>query len=165
MTIAKWLAVAAVTILVAGCVSAPEIKSTFDPAEAEIINKTGPAKISGQAFLRRNDGVVVYAAGSDVTLIPASVYARERIAALYRGGKINSSVPDPTTTDPRYLQMVRKAKADGEGRFEFAGVADGSFYVVTSVFWMAGDLRQGGGLQELVTVANGQSVNLVMTGA
>jgi hypothetical protein len=147
-----------------GCVAAPEITSTFNPVEAEHINRQGTATISGQAFLRRNDGVVVYGASSDTVLVPASTYAKERVAALYRGGKVNSFVPSPKNTDPRYEQMARRTKNDGEGRFTFDRVADGDYFVMTTVMWMAGDWRQGGNIMEPVTVRNGQGINLIMTG-
>ncbi|HEY6633064.1 MAG TPA: hypothetical protein VIZ90_16560 [Rhizobiaceae bacterium] len=160
----KQLAVSLLILALAGCVAAPEIKSTFNPAEAEHITRQGTATIAGQAFLRRNDGVVVYGAGSETVLVPASTYARERVAALYRGGKVNSFVPPPKNTDPRYEQMARRTKNDGEGRFTFDQVADGDYFVMTTVTWMAGDWRQGGNLMEPVAVRNGQNVNLIMTG-
>lgn len=151
-------------ILLQGCVSAPKIVSTFDPAEAAFINQAGTGRISGQAFLRRNDGMVVYAAGSDVILIPRTTYATERMNALYRGGKINSLVPEPENTDPRYISMTRKTRANGEGRFEFDGLADGDYYIVTRVVWLIGGYTQGGNLMETASIRNGQAVEIIMTG-
>ncbi|OCW56860.1 hypothetical protein [Hoeflea olei] len=146
------------------CVAAPTITSSFNPQEAEFINRQGSGSISGQAFLRRNDGIVVYAAGSDVVLIPRTAYATERMNALYRGGKFNNLVPDPATTDPRYVEMTRKTRANGEGRFRFENLAAGQYYVVTSVSWRAGDMNQGGNLMETATLADGENLELIMTG-
>lgn len=160
----KQIAAGLLAMVLAGCVAAPEIQSTFDPAEAEHINRAGTATITGQAFLRRNDGIVVYGAGSDTVLVPASTYAKERVAALYRGGKVNNFVPPPKNTDPRYEQMARRTKNDGEGRFTFDRVADGDYFVMTTVTWMAGDWRQGGNLMEPVAVRDGQNVDIIMTG-
>lgn len=154
----------AASIFAAGCVAAPTIETTFNPAEAAFINETGSGTISGQAFLRRNDGVVVYAAGSEVHLVPKSTYADERIQALYRGGKFNGYVPAPKNTDPQYLAMTKTTKANGEGRFSFENLADGDYYVLTQVTWLAGDIRQGGSLMEPVSIRNGRSVDIIMTG-
>lgn len=158
-----WLAVIA-SVVLSGCVAAPKIISTFNPSEADFINKTGNGVISGQAFLRRNDGMVVYAAGSDVHLIPKTGYAQERMNALYRGGKINNMVPDPASTDPLYLAMTKTVRANGEGRFRFDGLADGDYFVVTKVVWVVGGSPQGGSLMETASIRNGQAVDLIMTG-
>lgn len=149
--------------LLSGCVAAPEIKSTFDASESAFIHKQGAGSITAQAFLRRNDGVVVYAAGSEARLIPKTRYSQERIDALYRGTKYNAYVPSPPSP-PGFEAAMRTTKADGEGRFTFTGVADGDYYIVTSVKWFAGDVAQGGALMEPVSVKGGNAVNVIMTG-
>lgn len=155
-------AVLAVSLL-CGCVAAPEIKSTFDASEAAFIHRQGKGSISAQAFLRRNDGVVVYAAGSEARLIPKTRYSEERITAIYRGAKYNVYVPSPPSP-PGFESAMRVTKADGEGRFTFSGVADGDYYIVTAVKWFAGDAAQGGNLMEPVTVSGGNALNVIMTG-
>jgi hypothetical protein len=147
----------------AGCVAAPKITSTFNPSEAAFIHQQGKGSIKGQAFLRRNDGMVVYAAGSDVFLIPKTTYSSERMAALYRGGKMNKFVPSPEAP-PGYAEAARSTKANGEGRFEFSSLADGDYFVVTQVQWMVGNLPQGGALMEPVSMRNGAAVEIIMTG-
>ena len=159
----KYVAALAAAIALTGCVSAPEIKSTFNPSEAAFINKIGNGTIKGQAFLRRNDGMVVYAAGSDVRLVPKSAYADERINAIYRGGKIGGYV-QPVNNNQQYISMTKVTRANGEGRFEFKNLADGEYYVVTPVSWMAGNMPQGGSLMERATIRGGNTVELVMTG-
>jgi len=133
----------------AGCVSAPKINSAFNANEAAFIHQQGRGVIRGQAFLRRNDGIVVYAAGSDVVLIPKTIYSTERINALYRGAKINYFVPSPESP-PGFEEATKRTKANGEGRFEFAGLADGDYYVVTKVMWLVGNAPQGGGTVEII---------------
>ncbi len=159
----RYFAALAAALALSACVSSPEIKSTFNPSEAAFINKTGSGTIKGQAFLRRNDGMVVYAAGSDVRLIPKSTYADERMNAIYGGGKIGRYV-QPVNNNPQYISMTKVTRANGEGRFEFKNLADGEYYIVTPVSWMAGDMPQGGSLMERVTIRGGNSVDLIMTG-
>lgn len=159
----KSFAFLAALMAASGCVATPEVKSTFNASEAAFINKAGSGTIKGQAFLRRNDGMVVYAAGSDVRLIPKSTYADERMNLIYAGGKIGRYV-QPVNNNPQYISMTKVTRANGEGRFEFKNVADGEYYVVTPVSWMAGDMRQGGSLMERATIRGGNSVELIMTG-
>ena len=147
----------------AGCVAAPQLSTKFDPSEATFIHQQGNGSIKGQAFLRRNDGVVVYAAGSDVILIPKTTYSTERMNALYKGAKINYFVPSPETP-PGYEAATKRSKANGEGRFEFTGLSDGDYFVVTRVQWMAGNIPQGGALMENVAIRGGSSVEVIMTG-
>ena len=149
--------------LLAGCVSRPELESVFDPGQAEAINQSGFGAVNGQAFLRRSDGAVAYAAGSDVYLIPRSAYADAHMAFLFRGGKFNNTVEEPST-DRRYLSMTKRMKADDEGRFRFTLLADGDYYLLTKITWKEGKVDAGGNLMEFVSLNGGQSVDVFMTG-
>jgi hypothetical protein len=113
-------------ITLAGCVAQKvTLSTTFNPAEAEYINAKGKAQVAGQLFLRRNDGVVVYGAGSEVRLYPATSYARERMTIIYGARKMSSGTRPVEFSDenPDYRRLSRVAKANGEGRFVFADVA------------------------------------------
>jgi len=147
----------------ASCVSAPKISSSFNPSDAAFIHQQGKGAIKGQAFLRRNDGIVVYAAGSDVVLIPKTTYSTERINALYGSGKINYYIPSPESP-PGFESATRQTKANGEGRFEFPNLADGDYYVVTKVTWMAGNMPQGGALMERAQIRAGATAEIIMSG-
>ncbi len=107
--------------------------------------------------------MVVYAAGSDVVLIPKTTYSAERINALYQGSKINYFVPSPASP-PGFEEAMKKTKANGEGRFEFTNLSDGDYYVVTKVIWMVGSATQGGAIMEPVSIRQGSAVELIMTG-
>ncbi|WP_158498664.1 carboxypeptidase regulatory-like domain-containing protein [Martelella endophytica] len=157
------LALLVTLIAATGCVTAPEPKTAFNADEAAFVHAEGRNTITGQAFLRRNDGVVVYAAGSDVHLIPKTAYSTERMDGIYRGAKINTYIQSPPMPDG-YLAAMRDTRADGEGRFAFAGVADGSYYIVTTVEWLVGYTPQGGNLMEEVSVKGGETRDIIMTG-
>lgn len=163
MKLGKLFAAASLAVL-SGCVTAPEPKTPFNPAEAAFIHKQGNNTINGQAFLRRNDGIVVYGAGSDVYLIPKTAYSTERLDAVYQGRNINSYMQSPPSP-PGYEQAMRKTKANGEGRFTFDHVADGSYYIVTDVRWMVGYASQGGNLRASVTVSGGSQTEVILDGS
>ena len=72
-----------------------------------------------------------------------------------------SSVPsDP---DPMYLQMVKSTKCDAQGDFTFSGVADGSYFVATTVYWQVGKIEQGFQLMSPVTVKGGETRALIIS--
>lgn len=155
--------------VVSACTTAT-LQTAFDPAEAAYIRENGKGAVGGQAFLRRNDGIVVYAAGSEVLLIPATRYARERMTAIYQGRHFVPAIGGKKfeNDDPRYYEYVRKTIADGEGRFAFAGVAAGSYFLMTSVYWSPNPnsvFPEGGGLMYETTVTeSGEPVTVIMSG-
>ena len=153
------------------CARTIKLETTFDPAQAAYINTKGKATINGQAFLRRNDGVVVYAAGSSVSLIPATTYAVERIGALYGAGKQVQVILPPKIEgdDPQYRTFTRTSKANGEGRFTFAEVAPGNYFMTTSVQWCVPGaygscITQGGSLMENITITGSERAEVIMNG-
>jgi hypothetical protein len=81
------LAICFAALSLGGCQTGPatSIASTFDPKSAEYILKTGTGRIEGQAFLRRDYGRLVTAAGERVFLIPATAYAVERFDRMFGG--------------------------------------------------------------------------------
>jgi hypothetical protein len=158
------LATAALAALCLSACTSSTLTTSFNASEAAFINKQGTATITGQGFLRRNDGVVVYAAGSEVRLVPQTPYSNERFRSIYGAAKQSYFGGTFKNDTPEYYDYTRTTVADGEGRFTFSNVSAGSYYLTTSVVWMAGYSRQGGAIMERVTVQNGQSVNVVMSG-
>lgn len=145
--------------LLSGCVQTVTLDTPFENSAHEFANKPGGASVSGQAFMRRNDGVVVYAAGSPVFLLPQTAYTNEMLNKSNAGyGNVNF-----TNADGRLVHYTRKAQANGEGRFTFPGVPDGPYIIVTGVTWMAGDNRQGGDLTQRIAVSGGQNIETILT--
>lgn len=156
-------------LFLAGCTTA-KLETSFDPQEAAYINNAGRGLIEGQAFLRRNDGIVVYAAGSEVVLIPATRYAEERIRAIFGSRRYASVLASKKfeNDDARYYAHTKKTVADGEGRFIFANVAPGRYFVTTSVFWTPNPdsiFPEGGALLYDVTVTDAPDpIRVIMSG-
>ena len=161
----RLLLAAVLALVLSACASTTQLTTTtaFDPTAAAFINTQGKGTVTGQAFMRRNDGVVVYAAGSNVFLVPKTAYSDERMTAIYGTGHFATFGVQFKNDDPNYYKFLRQIIADGEGKFSFSGVADGNYYLVTSVTWNAGDEPQGGTLSFPVTVAGGKPVNVIMS--
>jgi hypothetical protein len=171
----KGFAATAMSIALMGCAAPPGLQSeppvpirgAFDEGLARKLVGEGVNTIRGNAFMRQRGGGVVTCAGSEVYLIPATQYAKERMAYLYgTQGESGSNShrrqfsfnPDP----PSYTAIVRTTRCDSQGNFVFDRVADGEFYVQTQVSWMAGSL-QGGNLMHRVSVGGNQSISLVLS--
>lgn len=166
------LAAALMSALLAGCILPPQVASTFeitakfDAAAAASLMAPGKNTIRGNAFLRQQGGGVVTCAGAEVSLIPATAYATERMAALYGplGNQSHVSrrstkfIPDLAI----YHTTKRHTRCDAQGNFVFEDVADGSFYVVTGVWWQVAT-PQGGNVMHPVTVQGGQAAALIMS--
>lgn len=155
-------------LLLAGC-STVSVNTAFDPSAAAFIQTKGKATITGQAFLRRNDGIVVYGAGSTVQLIPKTAYSDARMTAIFKGA--HEAPADPITglpiavknDDPQFAAYTRTVVANGEGRFTFPNVPDGTYYITAPVIWNVQG-PQGGTLLGTATVAGGQNVDVIMNG-
>lgn len=166
----KLIAISA-SLIISGCVTVKEValQNEFNLSEAAYINKDGKNNITGNAFMRQRGGDVVTCAGSDVTLIPATKYAKERMLKMYgseSGGAITSndtSFVKFKESPEQYLAMTKKTKCDSNGNFEFNNLADGEYYISTKVIWSAGYADQGGFLAHKVTLRNGKTEKIIMS--
>jgi hypothetical protein len=140
----------------------------FDSAEAERRMQPGKNSIRGSALLRQRGGGVVNCAGYSVTLTPATAYAAERMAMMY-SSRTEGYFPYMTwsftwaNTDPNYLRLQRKTACDAQGSFRFENLADGDYYLETSVFWRVAGESQGGHLMKRVTLRGGAAHDVVLS--
>lgn len=164
------LTLSAVLVLaIAGCATAPQrpafvISTPFNEEEAGDLLKPGTNTIKGNAFMRQRGGGVVTCAGSEVRLVPATAYARHRMVAIYgttEGGSSNQPVMLPEAPSA-YFTNTRAARCDSSGNFLFDKVADGDFFVTTTVSWTVGNSRQGGNMMARAIVRGGETRSLVM---
>lgn len=167
----KTALILAASFAMAGCaVTRPlhQISAPFDAAHAQRLVQDGPNTVKGSAFMRQRGGGVVTCAGETVHLIPATAYAEERMRVLYRtalGSGVNFGVNYDFQPEPHeYFTLERVTKCDAQGNFVFERVADGEFFVVTTIRWsVAYGATQGGNLMHRVTVTGGQVVNVIMS--
>lgn len=170
----RFISIALVSIAVGGCAThaarpVVPLSASFDTSQAAMMLQDGTNTIRGNAFLRQRGGGVVTCAGSEVTLIPATNYAKQRIAAIYQGSSVISvgQMRARPTFDPdpsEYHSNTKKARCDAQGNFVFERVADGDFFVTTIVHWQVGYANQGGGIIDRLQVRGGETKSVVLTG-
>lgn len=155
-------------VLLAGCQMAgtAKVDTPFDPKAAEFGRRTGTGRIEGQAFLRRDYGRLVTAAGERVFLIPATAYAVERFEKLFGGDRrsyYGNQVEEPP---PEYYDARRETKVDMTGKFSFENVAPGRYIVATRVFWTEPKsfITFGGALYDIVDVRNDETTSAIVSG-
>jgi hypothetical protein len=152
MTHMKTISRMAFLVAVAGCATAPGTFTPlpFDEAEYSALAKTGTGIVRGQVFSKTVGGDVKKGAGENVVLFPATKYGDQRYSEQVIGGKLASS-----REDSRYVNYVLVKTTDGDGRFEFANVPPGQYYLISSITWVAGDQTQGGKVSRKIEVKNG----------
>lgn len=151
-------------LLLTACATVGTLNSAFDPNAANFIKQTGKGGITGQAFLRRNDGIVVYAAGSEVSLLPKTPHTDEIVSKMFGSSRFAYTKVGFNNQDPRFIEYIKTTTADGEGRFTFSSLPNGSYYLITSVVWFVNDWQQGGGLLLPVSVSGGEVASVIMSG-
>ena len=159
------------TVCLSGCVSRIPLQTTFDPTEVSFIHENGTNTISGSAFIRQRGGGIVNCAGYEVDLIPKGAYSSERIGIIYGttsgpgyfdfsknmfGGKA------PAGIDPSYLHHTRSTTCDVDGKFEFHGLATGSYFITAKVSWEVDYSVEGGYLMTPVTLSGRDEVKRVV---
>ena len=161
----KYAVLIAACLTLLGCVSPDVATVPFDATKATYINNSGRNSITGEAFRKRNDGLLVTCAGEEVSLFPVTEYAMQRVTHIYgsvNGGRTNNIFVNAGSADPQYLKYIRTTRCDSDGQFAFNGVADGDYYVVTTVVWNPTDsiIPEGGAHGGRVQVKGGKTVKL-----
>ena len=157
-------------LLLAACQStAPALPpaAAFDQKAAAYIHAKGEGQIDGQAFLVLPNGQTRLAAGEMIRLVPATAYARERFAALYKGRKYLPASDIPTLpVDPSYASFSRTTTATSAGHFRFEDVAPGDYFITAQKIYRTPGrwLPEGGAMYEAVSVKGEETVKVVIVG-
>jgi hypothetical protein len=164
--IGKVSAAAAMVLAIAGC-AAPtpvRINAPFNAEEAKNKLRPGSNAIVGSALIRQRGGGVVTCAGNSVHLVPVTPYAVERIGVIYGSGKLATQRVNFENTPPGYVENTRSTTCNAQGFFRFEGLADGDYFVQTSVTWMVGQYNmQGGAMYQRASVSGGQILEVTIT--
>ena len=147
----------AILLLIGGC--APAIVkpvTPFNDADFAAYTKKGSASVHGQAFMKTNGGDVKYGAGNNVLLIPATRYSEEALTILDEGGYVIIKI------DPEWNKYTKTTQADATGNFEFSDLPAGDYFLECAITWSTGESRTGGLLRKKITLANSQSLKIIL---
>jgi len=87
----------------------------------------GNAAIEGQVTLDTPAGEMIAAAGQEVLVSPVTTYTSQRFDEyVLKKNEVPSRVD---------AQLYYSARTDASGRFRFAGLAPGDWFVVAECFW------------------------------
>lgn len=145
---------------------AAHVSTAFDARSAAYILQKGTGRIEGQAFLRRDYGKLVTAAGERVFLIPATSYAVERFSSMF-GGDLRSYYGNSVEEPPEeYYRYRRETKVDMFGRFTFEGLAPGRYILATRVYWTEPKsyLTRGGAIYDTIEVKKDETTSAIISG-
>ena len=155
-----------------GCASTKiTVDIPYDGSEVQWSLVEGSSSIEGDAFLQRNDGMLVKCSGRFVWLTPFSSYEEElvtKVTGKPEGGfntyGIGRKVWD---ADEDYMKMSndsRKSTCDVDGKFAFKNIPAGTYYISTEVVWKVDDyFLEGGGIVKKITVKEGESLKISLT--
>lgn len=158
--------------VLAGCVAstpkkAVNLQTVFNAEEVAWFQTKGTSAIAGNALLQTQGGIPRTCAGREVTLFPASAYAKERMQAWYgsitQGFRGAYSEQIEMETNPEYASIQRTAVCDSQGNFEFKELPAGDYFVTTLVAWQVNYSWQGGMLMQGFKLREGERKKIVMT--
>ena len=110
-------------------------------------------RVEGDGFLRQRGGGVVTCAGSEVWLLRLTEEERAGLlgSMILLGGDLRGRFRDKS--DP-----FATAVCGVDGRFIFDNVPHGTYGVVTTVEWLAGDETQGGDVYAIFEISPEESI-------
>lgn len=128
------------------------------PADYAAFLRPGKGILDGQAFLTTRGGEVRLAAGRVVTLDPVTTLSR----AWFRTVGSVAGRFEEAPADTLFLRARRTATVDAQGKFRFADLAPGMYYVRTIVSWEVANEIQGGLVADSVGVNDSRESSAIL---
>lgn len=154
----------AVALALCGCATQRivALPDTFDEVQAAAMLAPGKNTIKGSAVMRQRGGGVVTCAGLAVRLIPATQYAKQRMAQIYGSTNFARQSVRFEPESPGYNAAIRSSVCNAQGFFSFESLSDGEFFITTVVAWQVGYAVEGGALMARVAVAGGETKEITL---
>ena len=162
-------------LLVAGCATegggpaapaaggAAPATAAFRTADFAWSKAPGKGQIEGQLSYSPR-GVSYSCANGPVVLTPETAWVRSRMMILYRSAD-QATLPaadvrarTPPERNQDYSQFARRASCDGTNHFQFAGLPDGAWFVITIAKPANPSAGQELAIMRRVTIKNGQTL-------
>jgi hypothetical protein len=150
---ARGLPLILIGLLMPGCTT--YALQADDPTLAHGSNAvTGSARLiyTGRDFVRDCDG-------EDVYLVPAKAEVTSHMTLVFPttdNGFVSGRMLDEFL-DKAHRSISRSTECSDGGKFRFADVPDGKYYVFARIMWLIGHGQNAGNLVSVVTVAHGET--------
>lgn len=158
----RWItALLAVVVMDQGC-TAP-LSAAFEPLPARYVLDKGTNEISGQVAVISSSGYNRTCEDSGVFLFPVTPYWTAWAHRTFgNGGQIYAPrvAIQNVSIDRNAWKFARHSDCDGNGRFRFEELADGRYYVFSTVFWLMRWQQNGYGFMREVDVHQGQKASI-----
>ena len=160
-------------VILGGCMTYVSVNQEYDPSEVLWSLGDGKATIEGDAFLMRNDGVIVKCSGREVWLTPVSNYEIELVTKLTGSpdGGFNKfgfahKYVDLNSKDYKLMANdSRKTVCDIDGKFKFHNIPSGEYYLSTGIFWKINEYSlEGGQIAKRIRVEDKKNNKFTLTG-
>lgn len=139
------------TLLLITSVLALTACNTGRPHVDNYVNATifGSGSLTGESFVRLNNGQIATCAGDSVMVFPATDNSTRNIMNITSnsaGGNITYSQIEQWARSGRRVNpvgpdqsaYVRTGRCNSQGRFSFTGLVSGAYYIVTTVKYGTG---------------------------
>ncbi|CAD6150775.1 MULTISPECIES: carboxypeptidase-like regulatory domain-containing protein [Enterobacteriaceae] len=128
-------------------------RPAFPVEEYQALPKKGTGKVKGELFGVTRGGDVKIGAGSNIILRPYTSYIKNT-------PKIDYDTQTLEIIDGRVAEYDRTVLTDAQGKFEFENVPPGQYEVIGSFSWYAGNFPQIVLLNKIITVKNGDVIQV-----
>ena len=148
-------------VVAQGCAAALPV--AFDYNSARYVLDKGTNEIAGRAAIISKGGYERTCENDGVSLLPETRYWnawRDRIVSEYDGKYAPRVSIQAVSVDEAAKGVTRHVDCDGSGRFRFERVADGKYYVFSTIFWLLRWQQNGGGLIQEVEVHKGKKATV-----
>jgi len=145
---------------------APTGSAAFRLSDFAWSTAPGQGRIDGQLAYRVRD-TVHSCEKAGVLLTPETPWVRSRMSILYGTGEkvvlpaaeVRRRTPPER---PDYARFVKRTSCDSAGRFQFGGLPDGTWYVITVAQPLPADAGVDVAIMRRVTIRGGKAVKVVL---
>ena len=171
-------------MMISACATTPTVAEITVPFDAEKEFRAitdGPNTIIGSALIQQSGGGIVHCGGDEVLLVDATDYSSELVMQVFASTDtgyvrarnlwfdqvrtIRETIVHAVNVHPDWWQATRLTLCDAQGEFVFDNVADGAYFLLVSVVWVAGRYSsiQGGTMMLRIEISGGKPHRVVIS--
>ena len=144
-----------------------QLKNEFNIDKVKWVNFEGNSSVSGEAYIKLENGIYKGCSGFNVELLPVSEYSNERIFFTYgnkeMGQILMSQNPPKFIPDVKeYHEYLIKSKCDIHNEFRFDAVPSGDYYLIALIIFGELPNLKGGGVMKKISVGKASDMSIIV---